>query len=745
MKRALKLFLICCIIAGMIPAQFVVCYANSVEITACADSYVGSGTLANKNYGAASILFSSAANGNVGREIYIKFDLSSLSDEVIDTAKLSLAAAKSGGKVYNQTFDVYRVEEDGWTEGTGTDAGAAASGTDITWNVTKNFTTEKLLSAPRPVKVDTPYQYDITEAVANENDGILSLRIITTYQAAATNGNVFHSRESENEQCRPKIVITTVDDPDIIAVKKDLKMISVNSETTESFELPSGGANGSSYTWSSDNEQVISVSKTENGYAAAVTRADADTTVKLVCTAVSGEYSEQREFYVNVIGSATSVADLDAAEISVEYTDSMRTVSLPGSGKRGSVITWESSAPEIISSEGAVNRPQLGSAVTVTLTASVQYGTEQPVLKTFTFTINPLGYLVPEKDTYVKRAASEDALKSFGSDSILITDEANRKILLGFDLADVPKNVKSATLAVTKSDANTNNITVSKYPDNSWDESKLCFNDYLNYSDDVLKTREVRFSGAKNSRFTFDLTSEVTEALHGSGKLTVELTKNAAGSSQFPASIYSIEAGFDSYDADYRPRLIFTYTDDSDELAAIKAAASLNVTGYAVENIALPSADGVNIVWKSSNGNIIAADGTVSFPDTETEVVLTAEVSCGEKTVSKDFIVKVPDMSYPYVTGEWLYTTKSGANTSYLMSDGIIHGVYIRALKSEPGIAVIVLYKDGKAEKVKIAELDPKPGKRQFCEFNEPVSNDGAYSFKVFVFSDINSIKPLSK
>ena len=76
---------------------------------------------------------------------------------------------------------------------------------------------------------------------------------------------------------------------------------------------------------------------------------------------------------------------------------------------------------------------------------------------------------------------------------------------------------------------------------------------------------------------------------------------------------------------------------------------------------------------------------------------MTAEVSCGEKTVSKNFIVKVPDMSYPYVKGEWLYTTKSGANTSYLMSDGIIYGVYIRALKSEPGTAVIVLYKDGKA------------------------------------------------
>lgn len=56
--------------------------------------------------------------------------------------------------------------------------------------------------------------------------------------------------------------------------------------------------------------------------------------------------------------------------------------------------------------------------------------------------------------------------------------------------------------------------------------------------------------------------------------------------------------------------------------------------------------DGTNatdatIVWTSSNPEIIAIDGTINLPETETEVTLTAVATYGTSTYKQDFTVKV--------------------------------------------------------------------------------------------------------
>ena len=62
------------------------------------------------------------------------------------------------------------------------------------------------------------------------------------------------------------------------------------------------------------------------------------------------------------------------------------------------------------------------------------------------------------------------------------------------------------------------------------------------------------------------------------------------------------------------------------------------------DDMSLPSnLDGVDITWTSANPDVIANDGTVTRPDEDTEVTLTATLSCGEysKTETKEITVTV--------------------------------------------------------------------------------------------------------
>lgn len=76
--------------------------------------------------------------------------------------------------------------------------------------------------------------------------------------------------------------------------------------------------------------------------------------------------------------------DLDVATISLPAAvDEAGSIDLPTEGSNGSVIAWESSHPELIDvTTGAVTMPE-GDAVTVTLTASVVFGSLDAVVKTY--------------------------------------------------------------------------------------------------------------------------------------------------------------------------------------------------------------------------------------------------------------------------------------------------------------------------------------------------------------------------
>ena len=122
-------------------------------------------------------------------------------------------------------------------------------------------------------------------------------------------------------------------------------------------------------------------------------------------------------------------ADLNA--ISFANTTVTGNLTLPAQGSNGSVITWESSNPDILGADGTVYRPEAGSGdATVFLTATATYGGVSESKK-FYFTVPALSDWtqisqfelndVTITDSYYEAAHTSDVefLKKFDSDRLL--------------------------------------------------------------------------------------------------------------------------------------------------------------------------------------------------------------------------------------------------------------------------------------------------------------------------------------
>jgi chondroitin AC lyase len=169
---------------------------NSVAI---ADAWVqdadGTGSAVNKNFGSVGYLISQT--GGYQRTTYLKFNMKGVSATPF-SAKLQLYG--SAGSVAGATqWQVYRVSDNSWTEGTGNYLGNGTSG--ITW---ANAPTGGTLLATIPSTPTAGYSYwDITDAVKNLGaDSILSLRVVSTVGFVYSS---FTSREGTILQ-RPTIV-----------------------------------------------------------------------------------------------------------------------------------------------------------------------------------------------------------------------------------------------------------------------------------------------------------------------------------------------------------------------------------------------------------------------------------------------------------------------------------------------------------------------------------------------------------
>ena len=158
---------------------------------------------------------------------------------------------------------------------------------------------------------------------------------------------------------------------------------------TGDLDLPTQGANGSQITWASSDPEVIGTDGT-------VTRPAMDgddAAVTLTATVILGTVQEERDFTATVLAEYDDeeAVELDAAAVLIPNLDDVRSsINLPTEGANGSSITWKSSKPGVIATDGVVERAEPGGKTQkVKLTATVTRGREKEKLD-FTATVPPL-------------------------------------------------------------------------------------------------------------------------------------------------------------------------------------------------------------------------------------------------------------------------------------------------------------------------------------------------------------------
>ena len=166
---------------------------------------------------------------------------------------------------------------------------------------------------------------------------------------------------------------------DSAAVNNDLANLSFADPVTADVTLPAEGRFGSTITWTSTNNDIISA---ETGK---VNRQNYDCTVTLTATATRGDVTSTREFTLNVKADASAAEDtVDAVlrELTV-LPETSKDLTLPTSSDENVTLTWTSSDEAVLAPDGKVTQPESGSA-TVTLTATATMG---DVTKTREFTV----------------------------------------------------------------------------------------------------------------------------------------------------------------------------------------------------------------------------------------------------------------------------------------------------------------------------------------------------------------------
>jgi len=187
---------------------------------------------------------------------------------------------------------------------------------------------------------------------------------------------------------------------------------------TQNLSLPASGAYGATVTWASSDPTLVGV----NG---SVSRpVTGDVPVTLTATISLNAASDSKLFIVTVKAQMTDAEAVAAAKAALQIAyaegDSANSVTqnltLPTSGSSQCAISWASSAPSLVATDGTVQRPPIGDAQ-VTLTATI---TSHQAGDTAQFLITVKGQLTDEAAVAVAKAAL-DIVYAEGDSALSVT------------------------------------------------------------------------------------------------------------------------------------------------------------------------------------------------------------------------------------------------------------------------------------------------------------------------------------
>jgi hypothetical protein len=190
----------------------------NTAVAAIADAYVGDGSYTASNFGTATGLTIKKGGTSYNREVYLKFDLSSINN--FDSALLRLNIAYSGASIAATTWQVYYVPTDTWLEN------------GINWS--RKPASGSLLATINGQNSGWA-EWDISSQVLAElaGDKILSLRLVSTVINSAADVT-FNSKENTNASLRPQLLLTSGEAPQGLSTPvaiSDPKNNVINKET----------------------------------------------------------------------------------------------------------------------------------------------------------------------------------------------------------------------------------------------------------------------------------------------------------------------------------------------------------------------------------------------------------------------------------------------------------------------------------------------------------------------------------
>lgn len=214
-----------------------------------------------------------------------------------------------------------------------------------------------------------------------------------TLTAHLTNGTAARDKEFT--------VIVKIPDLDMVALDAawlaDLKVLNGNAawdQVVSTLFMPAVGESGSSISWTSSLEEVVSTTGIVSRPAYPALPAQ----VALTASISMGAEVQTRTFSATVLPSAATDSDLlweaygaletgDLLNGNIDFDHVVTALALPLTGLHGSSISWATSDPAVITQTGAVTRPAfLAGDAAVTLTATITIGLESTT-KIFTCTV----------------------------------------------------------------------------------------------------------------------------------------------------------------------------------------------------------------------------------------------------------------------------------------------------------------------------------------------------------------------
>ena len=440
---------------------------------------------------------------------------------------------------------------------------------------------------------------------------------------------------------------------------------------------------------------------------------------------------------------AELVAEATTALLLTDLNEVTSNITLPSGGLHSSVVTWSSSDAAVVTDAGVVTRPAVGEDnAVITLTATITIGDESDTkdftvrvisaVPTLAITIADMldssvesGTIVEVTATVIGIVVGAGVQLYDGTGFIYVYNGG------GVTFGDTPvaigdKVVVSGAKGAYFGSPQITDVTSIEFVDGGNDVPAFTPTliadlfaedpyDTLYHSNPVNVTGVLELQATEfGSDIYFVETDENNDAYRvliyykSDGDKMDELMALEGKMVSADLFTYGYHDGYKAWRATINSTAVITSADLTDEQAASYEIASidLGLINAITEDMVLSlegKLEGTTVSWASSNESVISSTGSVvSSEDTDETVILTATITVGTTTVTKDFTVTVLEESFGLESISEILALANDESvvTSQLLVTAVIkNGLYV-----SDGTDYLFVYTDDAPEGVTVGD-----------------------------------------